>query len=131
MVSKSFMDRSGRGKSEGVSRFSGKIVFPHSAEKSLRGTLYCLTTFRYRIFLCLTGLCDVFLSSFFCLTVPKNFVRNHVVLYSRKSPVTKKFLNEMGGEYLDFPSKVFCLTVPRNFVAASLSVSKIPVIEKC
>ena len=38
-----------------------------------------------------------FLSEFFCLTVPKNFVGNPAVLCFRKFSVAKKFMDKKGG----------------------------------
>ena len=58
----------------GVSRFSLKNFLSHSAEKFRRGTLQCVTNFGYRKILCFRELCHDFVSKFFCLTVPKNFV---------------------------------------------------------
>ncbi len=68
-VVKKFMD-----KKEGeVSRFSVSNFLPHSAEKSRRGTLYGVTNFGYRKFICLRGLCHDFSSNIFCPAVAKNF----------------------------------------------------------
>ena len=66
-VSKNFMLK------RGISRFSIENLLSHSAEKFRRGTLQCVT-FGYRKFLCFRELCHDFVSKFFCLTVPKNFV---------------------------------------------------------
>ena len=54
------------------------------------------------------------------------------MLFFRKFPVPKKFMdkNGGGGEYQELPSKNFCLTVPKNFVRESFSVSLISGIEK-
>ena len=58
----------------GLSRFSVEIFMSHSAEKFSRGTLQCVTNFGYRKILCFRELCHDFVSNFFCLTVPKNFI---------------------------------------------------------
>ena len=47
-----------------------------------------------------------------------------------KFPVAKKFIDEKGGEYQNFPSKIFCLKVTKNFVGEPFSVSLISGIEK-
>ena len=64
----------GRGRGDGVSRFFVKSFLSHTAEKFRRGTLWCVTNSGYRKISCLRGLCQDFLSNFFCLTVPKKFV---------------------------------------------------------
>ena len=69
-VANKFMDKKGGG----VSKFSVENFLSHSAEKVRRGTLQCVTKFRYRKILFFRGLGHDFLSNFFCLTVPKNFV---------------------------------------------------------
>ena len=38
------------------------------------------------------------------------------MLCFRKFPVAKKFMDERGGKYQDFPSKFFCLTMPKSSV---------------
>ena len=48
---------------------------------------------------------------------------NSSVLFFRKFPVAKKFMEKREGEYQDFPSKIFCLTVPKNFVGETFRVS--------
>ena len=53
------------------------------------------------------------------------------MLFFRKFPVAKKFMDKRRGEYQDFPSKIFCVTVPKIFVGEPLSVSLISGIENC
>ena len=64
-----------------------------------------------------------FLSTIFCLTVPKNFVGEPFCAVFHKKFCSEKFMHRIGVEYQDFPSKTFCLTVPRNFVGKPFSVS--------
>ena len=47
-----------------------------------------------------------------------------------KFPVAKKFLDEKGGGYRNFPSKNFCLKVPKKFVDEPFIVSLTSGIEK-
>ena len=53
-----------------------------------------------------------------------------ILLCFRKYLVSKKFKEERGREYQDFPSKIFCLAVPKKFVGESFSTSLFSVIEK-
>ncbi len=46
----------------------------HPAELFHQGSLWCFNGFAYRKTFCLRGLCHYFLSNFFCLTVPENFI---------------------------------------------------------
>ena len=55
---------------------------------------------------------------FFCLTLPKTFARNPVVLCIRKILAAKK-IREYKGVYQDLPSKN-CLTVSKNSVGEHL-----------
>ena len=59
-----------------MSRFSVENFLSHSAEKFRWGTLQCVTNFWYRKILCFRELCHDSLSKIFCLTVPKNFVKD-------------------------------------------------------
>ncbi len=52
-----------------------------------------------------------------------------ILLCFRKYLVSKKFKEERGREYQDFPSKIFCLAVPKNFVGESFSASLFSGIE--
>ena len=52
------------------------------------------------------------------------------MLFFRKFPGAKKFMDKNGGGYQELSSKNFCLTVPKNFVRESFSVSLISGIEK-
>ena len=47
------------------------------------------------------------LSKFFCLTVPKNFVGNPLVLCFRKFTVANKFMDKKGGSIKIFLRKFF------------------------
>ncbi len=53
-----------------------------------------------------------------------------ILLCFRKYLVSKKFKEERGREYQDFPSKIFCLAVPKNFVGESFSASLFSGMEK-
>ncbi len=53
-----------------------------------------------------------------------------ILLYFRKYLVSKKFKEERGREYQDFPSKIFCLAVPKNFVGESFSASIFSGVER-
>ena len=64
-----------------------------------------------------------FLSQFFCLTVPKNFVGETFCAVFHKNFGSEKFMNRIRVEYQDFPSTTFCLTVLRNFVGKPFIVS--------
>ena len=44
------------------------------------------------------GSIKIFRSNFFCLTEPKNFIKNPSVLCFRKLPEAKKFMDKRGGE---------------------------------
>ena len=71
-VAKKFMDKRGGG----VSRFSVENFLSHSAENFRRGIFYCCIDFGYRKSLDKRGgEYQDFPSKIFCLTVPKNFVR--------------------------------------------------------
>ena len=62
-----------------------------------------------------------FLSKFFCLTVPKNFVGEHFSV-SIISCIERFYASEI---YVrDFVSKLFCLTVPKHFVEEPFCVSE-------
>ena len=61
VISKNFMDMGGGE----TSRFSVKNLLFHSAGKTRRAPLYCVTSFEYDISLCLKELCHDFLSVFF------------------------------------------------------------------
>ena len=56
-----------------------------------------------------------FPSKIFCLTVPKNFVREPFRV-SLISGIEKFYASEIYVTIFDFLSKFFCLTVPKNFV---------------
>ena len=58
-----------------VSRFSVETSLSHNAQNFRRGILYCCINFGYRQSLDKKGgSIKIFRRSFFCLTVPKNFV---------------------------------------------------------
>ena len=58
----------------------------------------------------------------FCLTVPKNFVKEPLCF--RKFLVSKNVRDNRGGKNHDFPSKLFGLTVPNHFVEEPFCVSE-------
>ena len=65
----------------GVSRYSFKHFLSHSTEKHRRGTFLCFTKFlvseKFMDKRGRTGGVARYSVSFFCLTVPKNFVGEH------------------------------------------------------
>ena len=67
---------------------------------------------------------------FFCLAVSKNFVGEPVRAVFPKIFGSKKFIDDRGGEYQEFPLKITCRTVPKRFIGESFSVSLISGIEK-
>ena len=70
--------------------------------------------------LCSGVLCYDFVSKYFCLTVPKSFVREFFCARFQKIPGSEKFYEEEGGarrggkEYQEFRSKSCYLTKPKN-----------------
>ena len=64
-----------------------------------------------------------FPSIFFCLTVPKNFVRNHLK-FKKVSKVRYRKKIWMRTGYHDFPSKIFWLRVPKDFVVEHFVMSE-------
>ena len=66
------------------------------------------------------GLSRLFIQNF-CLTVPKNFVREQFSV-SENFDYRKTFLHKK--EISRFSVKKFCLTVPKNFVGDPFCVSK-------
>ena len=79
-VAENFWFRRNLWRKGGVPGFPVKKFLSHSAEKIHRGTHSCFFTFGYRQSLCFRGLSHDFLSTFFCLTVPKIFVGHPFVL---------------------------------------------------
>ena len=55
---------------------------------------------------------------------------NPSVLCFRNFSVVKKFMDNRGVEYQDFPSKIFCLTVPKEFEREPFKVSLTSGMEK-
>ena len=90
--------------------FSVKIVLSHNTYKLRRGTLWC---FR-KVLASKNFMLHDFLSNFFCLTVPKNFV-GEPFRVSLISGIEKFYASEGYVTILDFLSKFFCLTVPKIF----------------
>ena len=69
-----------------------------------------------------------FPSKNFCLTVPKNFVREPFCdVFQKISGSRKAFVKDGGREFQEFLSKVFCLTVPKKFVGEPFRMSLIRV----
>ena len=62
----------------------------------------------------------MFRRKIFCLTVPKNLVREPFSV-SLISGMGKFFASEVNVTIFDFLSKFFCLTVPKNFVGEPFS----------
>ena len=58
---------------------------------------------------------------FFCLTVPKNFVRNHL-MFQKVSNVRYRKNLCIRTEYHSFPSKIFHLRVPKDFVGEHFGI---------
>ena len=71
LISISFMDKKGGGS---VTIFRQNFFYLIVPKKYRRGTLKCVTNFGYRKNLSLRGWCHDFLSTIFCLTIPKNCV---------------------------------------------------------
>ena len=69
-----------------------------------------------------------FLPKIFCLTVPKNSIRESFTVAIISG--NEKVCIRGGEEYQDFPSKFFCLTVPKNFIEKPFSASVIAGTEK-
>ena len=65
----------------------------------------------------------VFLRFFFCLTVAKNFVRNHLMFQTLSNIRFRKNLCKRT-EYHDFQSKIFCLRMPKDFVVEHFGISE-------
>ena len=132
---KSLWVRGGGGR-EGISRFSVEKFLSHSSEKFRKGTLQCVTNFGCRKILCFRGLSQDFLSKFFCLRVPENFLEEHFCAVFHKFSGCEKFYGQElgggGGGGVDYPSNSFCLTVPKNFVVQPFCAvfQKFPFIEK-
>ena len=66
-----------------------------------------------------------FLSKFFCLAVPKNFVGGPFCAVFHKIFGSEKFMHRSGVEYQDLLSKIICFTLPKNFVGEPFRVSLI------
>ena len=69
LVSKSFMNE------KGVSRFSIENFWSHSAEKFREHPFNASENLGYRKILCIIGGITICRRKLFCLTVPKNFVK--------------------------------------------------------
>ena len=87
----------------GESRFSNELYCLGVRKKSWEPLL------SFRIF----GISKIFMHikvffRFFCLTVQKNFVRNHLKFQNVSNARCRKVLCK-GTEYQGFPSKIFCL----------------------
>ena len=76
------------------------------------------------------SLFSIFCRKFIVSHCQKDSQVNRSVLFLRKFPVAKKFMDKRGGEYQNSPSKIFCLTVPINFVGEILNVALITGTEK-
>ena len=57
---------------------------------------------------------SIFCRTFFCLTVPKNFLGEPFCAVFQKNSGSEKVYGKRGGEFQYFLSEIFCLTVP-NF----------------
>ena len=105
----------------GVSRYSFENFLSHSTKKIHRRTLLCFRKLmRSKNFIHKRGYHD-FLSKFFCLKVPKNFVEKPFGV-SENFGYGKILCIRRG--YHDFLSKFFCLKVPKNFVGEPFSASE-------
>ena len=60
---------------------------------------------------------------FFCLTVAKNFVRNHLMFLTVSEVRYRENLCKRT-EYHDFQSKIFCLRLPKIFFGEHFGISK-------
>ena len=86
----------------------------NSWERLLRFKMFRISEFFLHI--------TVFLQ-FFCLTVAKNFVRNHLMFQTVSNVRYRKSLCKRT-EYHDFQSKFFCLRVPKIFVREHFGISE-------
>ena len=107
---------------DGVSRLSVENFLPHSAEKFRGGTLQCFKKFRVSKNFMLQRVMSRFSVEF--LLYRKTLQANPSVLCFRKFSVAKKFVDNRGGEYQNFPSKNFRLKVPKNFVEEPFCISQ-------
>ena len=105
--------------------FSVEIFLSHCAKRFCREILKCAASFKCRKILCLKGLCHDFLSMFSLSNSTEEFRGGSFLSFSNFL-VSKNFMDEIAGEYQDFPLKLFGLTVPKNFVGDRISG-----IEKC
>ena len=64
-----------------------------------------------------------FPSIFFCLTVAKNFVKNHLMFQTLSEVRFRKNLCKRTEKH-DFQSKIFCLRVPKKFVGEHFGISE-------
>ena len=96
--------------------FQSKIFFSQYAKNSWEPLLSFRILGISGSFIRITG----FLR-FFCLTVPKNFVRNHL-MFQNVSNVRYQTKFWMRTEYHVFPSKIFWLRVPKDFVVEYFSI---------
>ena len=111
-------------KGGGVSHFSVKN-FWSKCQKFSYGNPLVRHYFRVSKTLCLRGLCNDFMSNFFCLTVPKKVCCNTSV--SENFGHRKNFLRR---EDHDFLSTIFCLTVPKKIVGTIRCIGKLRVSKK-
>ena len=59
----------------------------------------------------------------FCLTVPKNSVREPFFALFQKIPVAKQFMDKKTRSIKTFRRKILCVTLPKTFVGEPFSVS--------
>ena len=102
----------------------------HSAENFRGHPFNASENLGYRKILCIIGGITSFRRNFFCLTVPKNFVKEPFSV-SLISGIEKFYASEGYVTIFNFLSNFFCLTVPKNFVKEPFSVSLISGIKKC
>ena len=77
--------------------FLSNFFLSHSAEIFRRGILQCVTNFGYRNILRFRELCHDFVSTFFCLKVPKNFVEEHFWYVLQKFSGSEKIFVDKRG----------------------------------
>ena len=69
------------------------------------------------------GYVRIFCRLFFCLAVPKNFIGETLLRFT-KLVVSKKFVDMWGwSDYHNFLSNFFCLTAPKNFMKKPSTVA--------
>ena len=128
LVAEYFIDKKGKGKQDGVSRFSNANILCHSTENLRGGNLLCFKKYvDSKNNKDKRGTYYDYPSKFFCLTIPNNSVEEPFCISEcceyRKILFMKK-------AYYYFLSDFFCLTVAKKFVDDTFGVSETSRIGK-